>query len=101
MKKLILALLLACNQPPSVVATEVVDGVDLGVCIISEILSGNTDPGAILGKCASRLPQADEKMIAESIDRFDTKTLAPAQVDLLARAKIQAVTKLASKAGGK
>ena len=100
MKKLAifsLTFLFGCGLPMSTYLAMIGDG----TCIIGQILSGNTDPNSILSKCASDVPNADEKLITQAIDRcgqqYQGQVLSPAQTTLMTNARSNAVAALAAK----
>ncbi len=101
----------ACNATGAQIASTVDDGVAVAGCVLSEILSGITDPAQLL-TCAG----ATEKLIVQIIDDFTAQrvtdaglglplqlrpALSPQQIQWLTDARVKAVTALAAKASSK
>jgi hypothetical protein len=93
-----LTFLLGCGLPMTTVMSLIGDG----TCIIGQTLAGNTDPASLLSKCAANVPNANEKLITEAIDRcgqqYQGQVLTPAQTQLMTTARATAVVALAARA---
>ena len=93
----------ACNATPEQLHTTEQDSFKLGICIVSTIFGGFTDPGAIAQKCDGALPA----VIVDAIDDWTAKrpdagaaAMSP-EGQRLAEARLKAVTALAKAAPGR
>lgn len=101
-RAILLLALCGCGASPLQVATDVANGVEVGACIVGQVLDGNTDPLSIAQRCFDNLPGASERLIPMALDRYTAQREPDAaHAKLIQEARVNAIMKLAQKAPGK